>query len=619
MEKMFSTNLLCTNKDGQTALQVFRGKLRPGLPFSPENGEKIVLAGGFPSLNPDTTFPLSPALQLNSNLTSLPEAELYSLAEAELARANSVTFSTYDVDVDLRVCVIAAKPAQLEKFLDTYGGILEIEPLLINTNHPDFPSVTAVDIEKIGYSYELNITERSPVNKDLCTYCGECGVACPENCISSSLKVDFDKCTFCKECEKVCSTNALDMYGVEEKKMRVPAVILLDGVSLDLPENRDSIYEEKQLEKYFSTLFSCNIEEVVCHNNSTCQYSGRLGIGCSRCVASCPHGAIIQDQSGVRVDHINCEECGNCIAACPTGSMQYARFNDHAWLEYLSLVKVAQGTTIVIGAEKELHSLWWSKIGQKYDNVLFLEYPKIEALSGFHLLILFALGAHRIALLHDGVLLESSPVSRQVAMTNYIVSSLFDVSCAAVVASAECDDFLKSEKQHSHQLFYSDFSYENRRLKLTDVIQFLVSASGRTIASSSLLKGLGHIDCDAEKCTHCLACLNDCSMQALGADVKSLSLTYSARRCVSCGVCVKVCPENDLNFAKDFTIDEQYFERKTAAQAEPAICKGCGKVFGTRKSLDRVMKILTARETVDTDHFEYCDNCKVVKIFEAEK
>jgi ferredoxin len=619
MEKLFSTNLLCTNKDGQNVLQSFLGKLRPGLPFSPENKDKIVLSGGFPSLTPETTFPLSPALQLNSNLTSLTEKELSSLAEAELSRNNSIDFRSYDVDVDLRVCVIAAKSRQLEQFLDTYGGILEIEPLLLNTNHPDFPTVTAVDIEELSQGYELSFTERSPVNKDLCTYCGECGAACPENCISSSLQVDFERCTFCKECEKVCGTNALDMYGVEEKKMRVPAVLILDGVSLDLPENRSGIYEEKQLESFFSTLFSSNIEEVVCHNNSTCQYSGRLGVGCSRCVVSCPHGAVSQDQSGVKVDHLRCEECGSCIAACPTGSMQYAKFNDQAWLEYLSLVKITQGTTIIIGAEKELHSLWWLKIGQKYDNVLFLEYPSIEALSGFHLLMLFALGAHRIALLHDGVLSESSPVSRQAAMTNYIVSSLFDVSCAAIVKTSECDDYLNSENQHSLQRFYGDFSYENRRFKLTDVIQFLVSASGRTIASSNVLKGLGHIDCDAVKCTHCLACLNDCSMQALGADEKSLSLTYSARRCVSCGVCVKVCPEDALTFAKDFTIDEQYFERKTAAQAEPAICKGCGKVFGTRKSLDRVIQILTAREAVDTEHFEYCDNCKVVKIFEAEQ
>lgn len=618
MEKLFSTNMLCTKKDGQNGLQSFRGKLRPGLPFSPENAEKILLAGGFPSLAPQTTFPLSPALQLNSDLASLAGKDLQLIAEAELARYSSIDFRSYNVDVDLRVCVVAANSVQLEYFLDTYGGILEIEPLLFNKNHPDFPTVTEIEIDQLSQGYELSFTERSPVNKDLCTYCGECGVACPERCISSSLRVDFDRCTFCKECEKVCATNALDMYGVEEKKIRIPAIIILDGVRLDLPDERSGIYEEKQLEFYFNTLFSSTIEEVVCHNNNTCQYSGRLGFGCSRCVASCPHGAISQDDSGVRIDHLSCEECGNCVAACPTGSMQYARFKDQSWLAYLSVAKVAEGTTIIIGTEKQLHSLWWLRRGAKYDNVLFLEYPNIEALSSFHLLLLFALGAQRVALLHDGVLSESSPVSRQVEMTNYLVSTLFDVSFAAIVNSTDCDEYFSCEKHHPLQRFYSDFSCENRRVKLTDVLQFLVSASGRTIDSSSLLSGLGHIDCDAEKCTHCLACLNDCRMQALGADEKSLSLTYSARKCVSCGICVKVCPENALSFAKNFTIDEHYFDRKTAAQAEPALCKGCGKVFGTRKSLDRVMQILTAREAVDTEHFEYCDNCKIVKIFEAE-
>jgi hypothetical protein len=64
------------------------------------------------------------------------------------------------------------------------------------------------------------------------------------------------------------------------------------------------------------------------------------------------------------------------------------------------------------------------------------------------------------------------------------------------------------------------------------------------------------------------------------------------------------------------TLDERFFTRETLAEAEPMACRKCGKVFGTRKSFDRVMEILTRRESVDTRHFEYCETCRVVNLFE---
>lgn len=618
MEKQFSTKLLCIDEDGKSVLNSFGGRLQPGQPFLPVAKDKIVLAGGFPSLSPETDFPLSPTLQLTSDLTTLTAKELQALAEAEQARINSINFHSYTVEANLQVLVIATDVLQLQQFVDSYGGILEIEPLLLNTNHPDFASVTEIDIGDNKEGYEIRFTERSPLNRDLCNYCGECGVACPERCISSFVQVNYDKCTFCKECERVCGTNALDIYGVEEKRICIPAVILLDGVSVDQPENRSGIYHKEQLFEYFGTLFSSNIEEVVCHNNSICQYSGRLGYGCSRCVDSCPHDAVSQDENGVGVDHLLCEECGNCIAVCPTGSMQYARHPDQAWLEFFKRTELLPGKTVVIGAEKELHSLWWQQKGQKYDDIFFLEYANIGALTSLHLLTLFALGAHRVALLDNGLSSHSSPMQHQVEMTNYIVSSLYDKSFVELIDTSEFEKLTVGDERHPLEQFFCDFSYKNRRSKLAEVVAFLVSVSAKTISSHRSFRDFAKINCDADKCTHCMACLGECSMRAMGADEENLRLTYSAGNCVGCGVCVRICPENALTLGKDYVIDEDFFLQETIAQAEPARCKECGKVFGTRKSLDRVMQILSAREPVNSDHFEYCDTCKVVKIFEAE-
>ena len=72
-------------------------------------------------------------------------------------------------------------------------------------------------------------------------------------------------------------------------------------------------------------------------------------------------------------------------------------------------------------------------------------------------------------------------------------------------------------------------------------------------------------------------------------------------------MCVKVCPEDALTITSKFSVDGQFFAPAEIARAEPMACKRCGKVFGTRKSFERVMAILSRKENVDTSRFEYCD------------
>ena len=79
-----------------------------------------------------------------------------------------------------------------------------------------------------------------------------------------------------------------------------------------------------------------------------------------------------------------------------------------------------------------------------------------------------------------------------------------------------------------------------------------------------------------------------------------------------------VCPENALSISSVFTLDQTFFADRQMAAAEPMLCKKCGKVFGTKKAYERVMDILSKKESVDTSHFQYCDTCRVVKLFEEQ-
>ena len=632
MRKSFSTCLLVQDGTNAPELVVTKATLHPGknISFPPDqDGKDILLAGGFTSMTAENTFPLSITLQLNHALTMLGAGEISKIAQAELRRNNAVNYRSYTLEPDNHVCVVGDSADQMNAFLDTYGGVLEIEPLLIKEYHPEIPTVTELNIAPHGQKCRLEYQVRSPMNLDLCTYCGDCGPACPEQCISENLFVDYNICTFCKECEKVCEAGAIDVHGASCKVIEVPALIILGQSAVGVPEGCANVYSPDSLSDYFKTLFPCRVDDVVVCDNRLCQFSGNLSRGCDLCLSSCPHGAIIQDVRGVTVDSFKCEECGACVAACPTGALQNERFNDASFIDYFRDLIIPHGGTVVIGDEKNLHRLWWQQQGKKRTHTLFLQYDRVQSLALFHLLFLLSRGAGRIILLENEAQDDSTPASaKQIGLANEMLEQLYDRKDAVVRCRLQdFDDLLvespsplqSSSPTGSFTPAQKEVNFINRRHSLAVTLAALVKNSGREITMRP--KGyipFATVSCNSNRCTQCMACLNDCRIEAMRPDSQQLTLNHLGAMCVGCGLCVRVCPENALTISPEFTLNADFFAPKELARAEPMACKKCGKVFGTRKSFDRVMAILSQKETVDTSHFEYCDTCRVVKLFEAE-
>lgn len=621
MEKLFTTCLLV--QEGSSAPELIQSdvNLHPGSGFSPDQGNTVLLAGGFPSLSPEAGLPLSSTLFLNSSLAKCSPDDLQRIGVAELQRKNSIDYRSFTLEADNRVAVVCDDADKLLAFLDSYGGTLDTEPLLVKGCHPDLPTVSELEFTAGENTCRLDYQVRSPIDHDRCSYCGNCGPACPEGCIDEKLFLDYNKCTLCRECEPVCPTGAIDVHGVLQHSVEVPGIIILGDVKVEVEGGERFLFREQELDRYFATLFPVRVDEVVTWDRSLCQYSSRIGYGCDLCISSCRYGAIVQDSKGVHVDAFKCEECGGCFAACPTGALQYQKFTDNSFASYLDGFPELSGRSIVIGSDEDFHRLWWRGRDVEFPNTYFIGYDQPQGLSLYHFLALATQGVQNIIVLGD----EQNPGSnRQMSQANDFLAKLFDVeslichmSVAELVAQGLPIVAAKAPPVCSRE--GGDAGFSDRRHSIAANLEELVNASGRTVA----IQPRGYIpfatvSCDSEKCTQCAACLNDCRIGALSANPDELTLNSNGSLCVGCGVCVKICPENALAISSAFSLEPQFFQPVELARAEPMSCKRCGKVFGTKKSYERVMSILASKETVDVSHFEYCDTCRVVKLFEEQ-
>ncbi len=583
------------------------------------SADTILIAGGFSAVHPNSPYPLSATLQLNADFTDMDDAELKALAKTELKRCHNHSVPSYIIEPDSRVTLLGTDAAKLHDFMESYSGILDISPLLLKGYDPDLTRAQELHIGRDQGKFTISFTCKQPIDLSQCTHCGVCGSACPEQCLDEQLFLDFDRCSLCNACVEVCDSAAIDLHCVEERQLTTPAIVALRGAEGSLPEDTTGIYSIDTLPDLFATLYMREVQEVIGWNPDFCQYSARLQTGCSACLDACPHHAIKQDRDGVHIDHLRCMECGACLSSCPSAALHYHRFDDPLLLEYLGSLPLRPGMRLVIGDEAALHRYWWRNTTQEHKNLLFLEFPQTAALHAMHFLLLSALGASQVIILTS----EEGKPTAQMQFGNTLLSHLLYQEQMLTTCSVEGLATILAQDIPTcpPRTPYQDFSYENRRLKLVDILHALgvQKTQEHAILIDKRTPDFGEIRCNEELCTGCMACINECRMGALSADSTGYSLKHRPALCIQCGICVGVCPEKALTPHRGPLMDEHFFGISTLAQAEPARCKGCGNIFGTQKSLEKVMAILTSKDMWDEndDLLAYCDECRVVNLYQS--
>lgn len=416
------------------------------------------------------------------------------------------------------------------------------------------------------------------------------------------------------------------------------AADLRDGYLRADPGNRSAVLEAVLKARDLTGAFEK--PRYVGFDASLCAHSRSNIVGCSRCLDLCPAGAIQPAGDHVAIDPNICAGCGQCAAACPTGAASYAMLPPDVLVRKLRTMLLtyhaAGGTHPVVLFHDEAHgSPMLDALAQFGDglpaHVLPFAINETTQVGLEGIVAGFAYGASAIRFLLRGRLRHDVSGLRQtVALAEPILQGLG--FAGPRLAMVETDDpdiagvaLRKIPCMPSAPRPASFQPSGGKREVLRFALRELYRAAHDPVDIIALPKGapFGAVEIDTGNCTLCLSCVSACPTGALRDDPERPVLRFVEDACVQCGLCQVTCPEQVITLKPQIDFGAATAPARVLKQEEPFCCIQCGKPFGVKSTIDRVVAKLEGRHWMytasshRTDLIKMCEDCRVAVVSEG--
>ncbi len=369
---------------------------------------------------------------------------------------------------------------------------------------------------------------------------------------------------------------------------------------------------------------------------SLCAHSRNGLEGCRRCLDVCPTSAIAPDGETVRVDPYVCDGCGDCSAVCPSGAPVFTMPRRADLLEWgrilLDTYREAGGKRPVLLFHDERHGTPLIAALARYGNglpanVIPVAMHSVHVLSHEIMAALMVAGASRIAILVPARdIVEGRALDGQMTLFGTLLEAMgYPAHVVPILLQTE-DPFeleeLLTGMQVGEPVATSPVSaLGGRRDTARMALEKLHAGAPRPVETVSLPAGApyGRVVVDVEKCTLCLACVSTCPAGALGDDPQHPRLRFVEAACVQCGLCRKACPEGAVTLEARWSFVPSAREWVVLCEDDPMTCPACGKAFGSRRAIERVISTLAGRNPMFATEeqqalLRYCEDCRVIAL-----
>ncbi|HET9716216.1 MAG TPA: 4Fe-4S binding protein [Pseudolabrys sp.] len=370
-----------------------------------------------------------------------------------------------------------------------------------------------------------------------------------------------------------------------------------------------------------------------------CAHSRSRLVGCHRCLDVCPTGAIAPAGDHVAIDPYVCAGCGQCAAVCPTGAASYSLPPSDAMVRKLrtliSAFRHAGGENAIVMFHDAEHGGNLIDALARYGdglpaNVLPVEVNEVTQVGLESIAAAIAYGASAVR-----VLLRSKPrhdvagLYNTVALAEPILTGLGFGS--ARLSTIETDDpdvlgrVLRDIEPMQGTANPATFAATGRKREMLRLaLRELHAAAPAPTDIIPLPPGapFGAIEVTVDGCTLCLSCVSACPTGALSDDPDRPMLRFAEDACVQCGLCKATCPEKVISLKPQIDFRAATSASRIIKQEEPAECIRCGKPFGVKSSVERVVAKLEGKHWMYKDSkkridvIRMCEDCRVTAMAE---
>jgi ferredoxin len=411
---------------------------------------------------------------------------------------------------------------------------------------------------------------------------------------------------------------------------------LRDGYLRADPANRSEMLEAVLKARDLTGTFEK--PRFVSFDASLCAHSRSQIVGCSRCLDLCPAGAIMPQGDHVTIDPHVCAGCGQCAAVCPTGAASYALPPEDALMRKLRAMILAYrdagGMNPVILFHDEAHGAplidALARFGDGLPaNVLPFSVNEVTQVGLESIAAIFAYGGSSISyLLREKPRHDISGLRRTITLVSPILAGLgFDSNRVSTIETDDPDVLgvmLREMPVLSTTSRPASFrAVGDKRGVLRFALSELHRAAPNPVDVIPLPEGapFGSVNLAADACTLCLSCVSACPTGALRDNPDLPMLQFVEAACVQCGICEATCPENAITLQPQLDFRASTASPRILKQEEPFCCIRCGKPFGVRSTINRVVAKLEDshwmfKETGRLDLIKMCEDCRVAVVSE---